>query len=409
MELTEKMIEQLKADLSKAKTYDDLMGKDGAIKKLMAKSLEQMLEAELTEHLGYEKHSPLGKNTGNSRNGWTHKSLKNDNGEIDITIPRDRNGEFDPVIVKKYEKTIGPIEDKIISMYAKGMTTRDIQTHITELYGIDISPTLVSNITNKIVHLAEEWQSRPLEKIYSIVFFDAIHYKVRDDSRKVTTKAAYTCLAVDIEGHKDLLGLWVSEAEGANFWLTVMTELKNRGVEDIFIACIDGLKGFPETINTVFPKTEIQLCVIHQIRNTLKYVASKDQKQFMKQLKEVYKAPTEEAALLNLDILEENWGKKYSLAIKSWRNNWANLSTFFKYPEEIRTVIYTTNAVEAVHRQFRKVTKNRALFPNDDALKKMLFLAYRDLSKKWTMPIRNWALVLSNFSIYFEDRFDAFD
>jgi transposase-like protein len=409
MELTEKMIEQLKADLSKAKTYDDLMGKDGAIKNLMAKSLEQMLEAELTEHLGYEKHSPLGKNTGNSRNGKSHKRLKNDNGEIDITIPRDRNGEFDPIIVKKYEKTIGPIEDKIISMYSKGMTTRDIQTHITELYGIDISPTLVSNITNKIVHLAEEWQNRPLEKIYSIVFFDAIHYKVRDDSRKVTTKAAYTCLAVDIEGHKDLLGLWVSEAEGANFWLTVMTELKNRGVEDIFIACIDGLKGFPETINTVFPKTEIQLCVIHQIRNTLKYVASKDQKKFMKQLKEVYKAPTEEAALLNLDTLEENWGKKYSLAIKSWRNNWANLSTFFKYPEEIRTVIYTTNAVEAVHRQFRKVTKNRALFPNDDALKKMLFLAYRDLSKKWTMPIRNWALVLSNFSIYFEDRFDVFN
>jgi len=409
MELTEKMIEQLKADLSKAKTYDDLMGKDGAIKKLMAKTLEKMLESELTEHLGYEKHSPLGRNSGNSRNGRTNKTLKNDNGEIDITVPRDRNGQFDPVIVKKYEKTIGPIEDKIISMYAKGMTTRDIQTHITELYGIDISPTLVSNITNKIVHLAEEWQNRPLERKYAIVFFDAIHYKVRDDSRKVTSKAAYTCLAVDIEGHKDLLGLWVGESEGANFWLNIMTELKNRGVEDIFIACIDGLKGFPDAINTIFPKTEIQLCVIHQIRNTLKYVASKDQKLFMKQLKEVYKAPTEEAALLNLDTLEENWGSKYSLAIKSWRNNWANLSTFFKYPEEIRTVIYTTNAVEAVHRQFRKVTKNRALFPNDDALKKMLFLAYRDLSKKWTMPIRNWAIVLSHFSIYFEDRFDDFN
>lgn len=409
MKLTEKMIEQLKSDLSGAKTYEDLMGKDGAIKKLISNTLEQMLESELTEHLGYEKYSPFGKNSGNSRNGKTHKTLRNDNGEIELTVPRDRNGEFDPVIVRKYEKTIGPIEDKIISMYAKGMTTRDIQAHITELYGIDISPTLVSNITNKIVQLAEEWQNRPLEKKYPIVFFDAIHYKLRDESRKVTSKAAYTCLGINIEGHKDLLGLWISEAEGANFWLNILTELKNRGVEDIFIACIDGLKGFPEAINSVFPKTEIQLCIIHQIRNTLKYVASKDQKQFMKELREVYKAPTEEAALLNLDQLDTNWSKKYSFAIKSWRNNWHNLATFFKYPEEIRTVIYTTNAVEALHRQFRKVTKNKSIFPNDDALKKMLFLAYRDLSKKWTMPIRNWAVALSIFSIYFEDRFDDFN
>ena len=406
MELTKEMINQLKADLSKAKSYEDLMGKDGAIKKLISSTLEQMLEEELTEHLGYEKHSPLGINTGNSRNGNNHKNLKNDNGEIEIAVPRDRNGEFDPVIVKKYEKTIGPIEDKIISMYAKGMTTRDIQAHITELYGIEISPTLVSNITNKIINLAEEWHNRPLEKKYSIVFFDAIHYKVRDESKKVTSKAAYTCLAVDMEGHKDLLGLWVSEAEGANFWLNVLTELKNRGLEDILIACIDGLNGFPEAINTIFPRTEIQLCVIHQIRNTLKYVASKDQKKFMKELREVYKAPTEEAALVNLDFLEENWGKKYAYAIGSWRKNWSNLSTYFKYPEEIRTVIYTTNAVEALHRQFRKVTKSKSLFPNDEALKKSLFLAYRDLSKKWTMPIRNWAIVHSNFSVYFKDRFD---
>ena len=406
MELTSQMLEQLKADLSEAKTYSDLMGKDGAIKKLLGKSIEQMLESELTEHLGYDKYSPIGKNSGNSRNGKTHKTLKNDNGEIEITVPRDRNAKFDPVIVKKYEKTIGPIEDKIISMYAKGMTTRDIQTHVTELYGIDISPTLVSNITNKLIDLAEQWHSRPLEKAYSIVFFDAIHYKIRDeDTRKVVSKAAYTSLAIDFEGHKDLLGLWVSEAEGANFWLTVLTELKNRGVEDIFIACIDGLKGFPEAINSVFPKTEIQLCVIHQIRNTLRYIASKDQKEFMKDLKPVYKAATEEAASLNLKTLEEKWGTKYPLPIKSWKNNWDNLATFFKYPQEIRTAIYTTNAVEAVHRQFRKVTKSKSLFPNDDALKKMLFLAYRDLSKKWTMPIRNWALVISHFSIYFEDRF----
>jgi len=408
MELTDKMIEQLKADLSKAKTYEDLMGKDGAIKKLISKSLEQMLESELTEQLGYDRYSPAGKNNGNSRNGKTHKTLKNDNGEIEITVPRDRNGEFDPIIVKKYERTIGPIENKIISMYAKGMTTRDIQSHIQELYGLDVSATLISNITDKIVNLAIEWQNRPLEGIYPIVFFDAIHYKVRDDSKKVISKAAYTCLGIELSGRKDLLGLWVGEAEGANFWLSVLTELKNRGVKDILIACIDGLRGFPEAITTIFPKTEIQLCVIHQIRNTLKYVASKDQKEFMKQLKTVYSASTEEAALENLNELEEKWSKKYSLALKSWRVNWANLSTFFKYPEEIRTIIYTTNAVEAVHRQFRKVTKARSLFPNDDALKKMLYLAYRDLSKKWTMPIRNWSIVLSNFSINFQERLEPF-
>ena len=408
MVLTDEIFEQFKSDLAKAKNYDDLMGKDGAIKKLIAKSLEQMQESELTEHLGYEKHSPTGKNTGNSRNGKTHKTLKNDNGEIEITVPRDRNGEFDPVIVKKYERTIGPIEDKIISMYAKGMTTRDIQSHIQELYGLDVSATLVSNITDKIVNTATEWQNRPLETMYPIVFFDAIHYKVKDETKRVISKAAYTCLGIDVNGRKDLLGLWVGEAEGANFWLSVFTELKNRGMKDVLVACVDGLKGFPEAINTVFPMAEIQLCVIHQIRNTLKYIASKDQKEFMKQLKPVYSAPTEEAALESLKMLEETWAKKYPLALKSWRQNWNNLSTFFKYPEEIRTVIYTTNAVEAVHRQFRKVTKTRSLFPNDDALKKMLYLAYRDLSKKWTMPIRNWAIVISNFSIIFEERLKPF-
>lgn len=409
MELTEQMIEQFKADLKTAKTYEDLMGKDGAIKKLITSSLEQMLEAELTEHLGYERYAPKGKNSGNSRNGKTHKTLKNDNGQIELTVPRDRESTFDPIIVKKYERTIGPIEDKIISMYAKGMTTRDIQTHLTELYGLDVSPTLISNITDKIVHLATEWQNRPLEALYPIVFFDAIHYKVKDETtRKIVSKAAYTCLAVTLEGKKDLLGLWVGEAEGANFWLGVLTELRNRGVQDILISCIDGLKGFPDAIQTIFPKTEIQLCVIHQIRNTLKYIASKDQKAFMQQLKTVYKAPTEEAAVENLNLLDETWGKKYSLAIKSWKQNWLNLSTYFKYPQEIRTIIYTTNAVEAVHRQFRKVTKSRAIFPNDDALKKMLFLAYRDLSKKWTMSIQNWAFVLSQFSIIFDDRIESF-
>ncbi|HPI39084.1 MAG TPA: IS256 family transposase [Ignavibacteriaceae bacterium] len=398
------MIEQLKFDLKKARTYQDLMGEDGAIKKLIKSSLEGMLEAELTEHLGYEKYSPSGKNTGNSRNGKTQKTLKNDNGEIDLTVPRDRNGSFDPIVVKKYERTIGPIEDKIISMYAKGMTTRDIQSHIHEIYGLDISPTLVSNITDKILDLAKQWHNRPLEALYPIVFFDAIHYKVQTEGR-VSNKAAYTALAVDINGKKDLLGLWVAETEGANFWLNIFTELKNRGVEDILITCVDGLKGFPDAIHTVFPKAEVQLCIIHLIRNTLKYVASKDQKLFMKDLRKVYTAPTEEAAIIELENLETIWGNKYPLPIRTWRSNWVNASTFFKYPQEIRTIIYTTNAVEALHRQFRKVTKAKSLFPNDEALKKMLFLAYRDLSKKWTvMPVNNWAIVLSHLSIIFEQR-----
>ena len=407
MEFTSEIIEQLKADLSDAKTYDDLMGPDGAIMKLMKSAIEGMLDAELTEHLGYKKHSPSGRNTGNSRNGKTKKTLKNDNGEIQIAVPRDRNGEFDPVIVIKYDRTLGPIEDKIISMYAKGMTTRDIQSHIEEIYGLQISPTLVSNITEKIISIANQWQSRPLEPLYPIVFFDAIHYKVKDEG-KVVSKAAYTCLGIDVNGNKDLLGFWIGESEGANFWLSVITELKNRGVEDILIACIDGLKGFPDAINSVFPNTEIQLCLIHVMRNTLRFISQKDYKEITKDLKQVYAAPTELAGLSQLDLAEEKWSKKYPLPFKSWRQNWNNIATFFKYPDEIRKVIYTTNAVEALHRQFRKVTKSKSLFPNDDALKKMLFLAYRDISKKWTMPIRNWPFIISNLSIVFNERFINF-
>jgi len=381
MKLTEEQIFQLQKDLSKAKTYEDLMGKDGAIKKLLKSSIEQMLESELTEHLGYEKYSLEGNHSGNNRNGKTYKTIKTDQGEIEIKTPRDRNSTFDPLIVKKYEKTLGPIEDKIISMYAKGMTTRDIQSHVEEIYGLEVSATTISNITNSIISHAKEWQSRPLSSIYPIVFFDAIHYKVRQDG-KVLSKAAYTCLSIDLEGRKDMLGIWVGEAEGANFWLGILTELRNRGVEDILISAVDGLKGFPEAIESVFPNCEVQQCVIHQVRNTIRYIASKNQKEFMKDLKPVYQAPTEEAGLLALDRLEEKWGDKYPYPIKSWRNNWNNLAVFFKYPDEIRRLIYTTNAVENLHRQFRKVTKNRSLFPNDEALTKILYLAYRDISKK---------------------------
>jgi putative transposase len=407
MKLTPEMIKQLESDLSKAKTYEDLMGKNGAIKKLLKSSLENLLETELTEHLGYEKNSPEGNNSGNNRNGKTNKSIKTDEGQIELTIPRDRNSTFDPVVVKKYEKTLGPIENKIISMYSKGMTTRDIQSHVEEIYGLEVSPTTISNITESIVVHAKEWQNRPLAEIYPIVFFDAIHYKVRENG-KVVSKAAYTCLALDIEGKKDMLGIWVGEAEGANYWLGIMTELRNRGVKDILIAAVDGLKGFPEAIESVFPNCEVQQCVIHQIRNTIKYVGSKNQKEFMKDLKLIYQAPTEEAGLLELENLDRKWGEKYPYPIKSWRNNWDNLSVFFKYPTEIRKMIYTTNAVENLHRQFRKVTKNRSLFPNNDALVKMLYLAYKDIVKKWTMPVRNWSLIFSQLSIRFEERLKPF-
>jgi putative transposase len=405
MELSEENIEQLKKDFKTAKTYNDLMGKDGAIKKLLKLSIENILDAELTEHLGYPKHSPVGNNSGNSRNGNSTKTLKNDHGEIEIKVPRDRNGEFDPVLIKKYDRTIGPIEDKIISMYAKGMSTRDIQSHVEEIYGIEISPTMVSNITDKILDTVKQWQNRPLEKLYPIVFFDAIHYKVRDDG-KVLTKAAYTCLAIDLEGRKDLLGLWVGQSEGAHFWLNIMTELKNRGVEDILIACVDGLKGFPETINTVFPKTAVQLCIIHMVRNTLKRISFKERKLFMGCLKKVYTAPTEEAALMEMNNLEVSWGKRYSGAIKLWRDNWSNAMTYMAYPKELRKIIYTTNAVEALHRQFRKITKAKSLFPNDEALRKILYLAYMGTAKRWIIAMPNWQVALNHLTIIFEDRFN---
>lgn len=403
MNLTEQMISQLKKDLSDAKTYQDLMGKDGAIKKLLKNSLEQMLESEMTEHLGYEKHSLEGNNSGNSRNGLSNKSLKTDQGEIDISIPRDRKGKFDPIVVGKYQKTIGDLESKVISMYAKGMTTRDIESHIEDIYGLELSATSISNITNTIIPMVKEWQSRPLDAVYPIVFLDAVHFKVKDDSH-IVTKAAYTCLGIDLQGQKDMFGIWIGQAESSKFWMGVLTELKNRGVKDILIACVDGLKGFTEAIESVFPNTTVQKCVIHQIRNSLKYIASKDQKAFMIDLKPVYNSPTEELALLKLDNLDNKWGNKYPIVINSWRENWQYLSTYFQYPQEIRTMIYTTNAVEALHRQFRKVTKSKTLFTNDEALSKMLYLAFKDISKKWTMPVRNWAFAISHFSVIFKER-----
>jgi transposase-like protein len=407
MQLTKEQLEQLQKDLANAKTFEDLMGKDGAIKKLMKNSLEQMLEAEMSEHLGYEKNSPEGNNSGNSRNGKYPKTVKTSQGELSLEIPRDRNGNYNPIAVRKNKRTLGDIEDKIISMYSKGTTTRDIQSHLEDIYGLELSAQSVSNITESIMAQAKEWQSRPLEEVYPIVFLDAIHFKVREEGR-VVTKAAYTCLGYNLQGYKDMLGIWVGQAESSKFWLNILTQLRNRGVKDIFIACVDGLPGFSEAIAAAFPDTLIQKCIIHQIRSSLKYIASKDQKEFISNLKPVYNAATEEAALDELQKLDDKWGKKYPLVINQWRENWSELSTFFQYPQEIRTIIYTTNAVEALHRQFRKVMKSKALFPNDDALTKMIYLAYRDISKKWTMPVRNWAYVISQFSITFNDRLKNF-
>ena len=372
-----------------------------ALKDLLGDTMEQMLKAELDEHLDYEYgEKPLSLNT---RNGSSKKTVKSSYGNIDLNIPRDREGSFEPQALKKYQKDISNIENQIISMYAKGMTTRDISTHIKEIYGFGISESMVSKITNKILPTIEEWQNRPLEKVYPFVFLDAIHYHVRENNI-VVKKAVYIALGYNREGYKEILGMWVGENESSKYWLLVLNQLKERGLEDILIVSTDNLSGFSQAIESVYPKTEIQKCVIHQIRNSTKFVSYRDIKELMKDLKTVYKASTEELALSNLDIFEEKWGKKYPMCVNSWRNNWAELATYFKYPEGIRKLIYTTNSIENFNRQLRKVTKNKTIFPNDYALQKSLYLAMVDASSKWTSRIRGWDQILSQLSIFFEGR-----
>lgn len=393
-------------ELDKCETMEDLTGKNGLLQKLIGGMVEKMLEKEMEEHLGYEKHSSKGNNSGNSRNGKNTKTVHSSHGPIEIEVPRDRKSVFEPQLIKKRQGHINSFDEKIISMYARGMTTRDIQGHIKELYGADISPSMISSITDKVLEVANEWQSRSLSNLYPIIFFDAIHYKVREGG-KVLSKAAYNCLGIDLEGRKEILGVWIGENEGAKFWLQVFTELKNRGVEDIFIACMDGLKGLPEALQSIFPNTEVQLCIIHMIRNSLKYIPYKYLKEFIKDLKNIYEASTEtkgEGAVL---VLEEKWGKKYALSVKPWITHWDNVKTFFKFPDEIRRLIYTTNAVESLHRQFRKVTKAKSVFPSDQSLLKMLFLASREISKKWNLPVRGWKEAISYFGIACEDRIAA--
>ena len=373
-------------------------------KETIAEFMENGLDAELDEELGYSRYDYKNKDTDNSRNGHSSKTLKTSFGEVDIDIPRDRKGEFDPVILKKNQTSISQdIEEKILSMYAKGMTTSDIETHIRDIYGLQISDTTISRITDKILPIAKEWQQRPLEPIYAVVFLDAIHYHVRSEGQ-IVKKAVYIAIGINLDGKKDVLGMWVGENESAKYWASVLNGLRNRGVEDIFIACTDNLTGFDAAIEAVFPQTEIQNCIIHQLRNSSKYVSYKDIKALMADLKAVYAAVDEGSALDALDIFAETWDKKYPKISKSWRENWVNLSTYFKYPVEVRRLIYTTNTIEGFNRQLRKVTKSKAVFPTDDSLLKMLYLAMIDITKKWTGRRQDWGTIHAQLSIYFNDR-----
>ena len=373
------------------------------LKNLFKGTIEEMLESEMDEHLGYDKHSPNGDLSGNSRNGYNKKTIQTQMGKSEIRIPRDRNGEFEPQLIEKYQNKSDGLENKIIAMYAKGMSTRDIEDHLRDIYGIDASPALISKITDKVLPAVVEWQSRPLDKIYPIVFLDGIIYKVKKDA-KVINKCFYTVLGVNMDGRKEILGMWLTENESASFWASVCNELRNRGVEDILITCRDNLSGFSQAIDAAFPKTEQQLCIIHQIRNSTKYVSYKDLKAVMADLKAIYQAPSEDDALYHLEEFKEKWGKKYPQIAKSWEDNWAALSAYFKFPVEVRRLIYTTNAVEGFHRMLRKYTKTKTVFPSDDSLKKSIFLSIQEISKKWSMPIRDWGIIMGQLSIFFEER-----
>ncbi len=380
------------------KTEKDLSDFSRMLKKI---TVEAALNAELDDHLGYDKHQPS--ENGNSRNGFSSKTVISEDGRFEVDVPRDRDGSFQPQIVKKHQRRLTGMDDKIHCLYAKGMTTREIEASFKEMYDVDVSPGLVSKVTNAVIEQVVEWQSRPLDAIYPIVYLDCIVVKIRQD-KQVINKSIYLALGINMEGHKELLGMWLSENEGAKFWLGILTELQNRGVKDILIACVDGLKGFPDAIQAVFPQTQIQLCIVHMVRNSVKYVPWKDYKPVTADLKRIYQSVTEEEALLALDQFADRWDDKYPQISRSWRNNWDNLNTLFNYPEDIRKAIYTTNAIESLNSVIRKVIKKRKLFPSDDSAKKVVYLAIQEASKKWTMPIRNWKLALNRFMIEFEDR-----
>ena len=382
----------------------DMNDINSLFKEMVGDILENGLEAELDEELGYSKYDYRNKDTSNSRNGYSTKTMKTSFGDVEIAVPRDRNAEFEPQLVKKQQTSLSQdIEEKILSMYAKGMSQNDISAHILEIYGLEVSDSTISRVTDKILPVVKEWQQRPLESIYAVVFMDAIHYHVRCEGR-IVKKAVYVAIGINLDGRKEVLGMYVGENESAKYWLSILNGLKNRGVEDILITCIDGLTGFPEAISAVYPNTEIQHCIIHQIRNSTKYVSYKDIKALMADLKKVYAAVDEETALYELDNFAEKWDSKYPKISISWRNHWVELSTYFKYPQSVRTLIYTTNSIENFNRQLRKVTKSKAVFPNDDSLMKMLYLAQSDITRKWTGRRKDWGSIRSQLDIYFAER-----
>ena len=394
--------ELLSGLLANYKKPEDLIGENGLLKQLTKLLVEKALDAELTEHLGHDRHESVANATGNTRNGKSKKTLKGEFGELPIEVPRDRHGSFEPQLIPKHQTRWTGFDDKIISLYARGMTVREIQAHLQEMYGTEVSPSLISSVTDAVSEEVKAWQARPLDPIYPIVYLDCIHVKVREGAVRV--KAVYLAIGITMQGNKEVLGLWLAQTEGAKFWLQVVTELRNRGVQDIFIACVDGLKGFPEAIEAVFPRTVVQLCIVHMVRHSLNYVSWKRRKEVAADLRHIYQAATAQEAEQRLGEFEARWDEEYLPIGQSWRRNWSRLIPFFDYPPEIRKVIYTTNAIESVNMSLRKLTKNRGSFPSDEALLKLFYLALRNISLKWSMPIRDWKAALTRFTIEFGDR-----
>jgi putative transposase len=394
------LLDELLKDYQKP---EDLLGQDGLLQQLTKALVERALDGELTHHLGYDKHDSSGDNSGNSRNGTSPKTMRGKRGQVKIDVPRDRNSEFEPKLVKKNQTRFDGLDEKIISLYSRGMTQREIQGHLEEIYGVEVSPSLISTVTDAVLEEVRAWQSRPLDAVYPILYLDALQVKVKSQGR-VSNKAIYLAFGVNLSGLKEVLGMWASETEGAKFWMQIVTELKNRGVQDIFIACVDGLKGFPEAIEAIFPSTQVQLCMVHLVRHSLSYVSHRDRKEVATDLKAIYQATTLSEAEHQLDQFEERWAETYPVIAKSWRSNWARVVPMFSYPAEIRRVIYTTNTIESLNMTLRKLTKNRALFPNDEAVFKLMFLGLKNISQRWTMPIKNWSGAMNQFAILSEGR-----
>jgi putative transposase len=400
MAITDEVLNELLKDYQKP---EDLLGQHGLLKQLQKRLLEKAMGAELTAHLGYEKHAAAGRNSGNSRNGSSPKTLKGEFGSLPLAVPRDRNGTFEPQILPKGQRRFEGFDQAIISLYSRGLTTREIEGHLLEIYGVEVSPMLISQVTEAVLVDVTAWQSRPLEEVYPIVYFDALWGKVRENGQ-VAKVAVYLALGITMAGQKEVLGMWAANSEGAKFWLHVLTELKNRGVRDIFIGCVDGLKGFPEAIEAVFPATSVQLCLVHMVRNSLSYVGWKERKAVAQDLKAIYRAPTEAEAAQALTDFEAKWDRKFPSISKSWRTHWPELITFLKYPADIRKAIYTTNSIESLNRSLRKISKNRGVFPNQESLLKLYYLALERIAKKWTMPIHNWREALNCFAVEFAGR-----